>query len=79
MGCGDPDVGSAPVVRVTPEQRAVEANAKAESTTKWLEGMAPADRPAAVRTPQVAEALRGASDPTLKARIAALGLSPTKP
>jgi hypothetical protein len=75
VGCGDNEIGSAPVVKVTPEQRAKDLNATAESTVKWLEGMSPADRQAAIkRSPQVASSLKDASDPALKGRIAALGV-----
>jgi hypothetical protein len=77
-GCGS-EIGDAPVVRVTPEQRDKDLNAEAESTVKWLEGLPQADRDAAVaRTPQIASILKGASDPALKQRIEALGIK-TKP
>lgn len=75
VGCGDSGIGSAPVVKVTPEQRAKDLDARAESTVKWLEGLPPADRQAAIRrTPQIAASLKQANDPALKARIAALGV-----
>lgn len=79
VGCGADENGAAPVVKVSADQRALEANAKAESTTKWLEGMPAEKRQDAARTPQVVEALKGATDPTLKTRIAALGLPNVKP
>lgn len=74
-GCGDSEIGSAPVVKVSPEQRAKDQNAQAESTVKWLEGLSPEKRKAALaRSPQIKDKLSGATDPALKGRIAALGL-----
>jgi len=75
-GCGDSEVGAAPVVKVTPEQRAKDVNDKAESTVKWLEGIAPADRQAAIgRAPQISASLKEATDPAIQARISALGIT----
>lgn len=75
-GCAESEIGSAPVVKVTPEQRAKDMNAKAESTVKWLESLPPAERQAAIgRTPQIAASLKAVADPALKARIDALGVS----
>ncbi|HWD38533.1 MAG TPA: hypothetical protein VG944_06765 [Fimbriimonas sp.] len=75
IGCGDSGIGSAPVVSVTPEQRAKDLNSKAQKTVSWLEGL-PADqrKTALDRTPQIKEALKGATDPALKTRISALGV-----
>jgi hypothetical protein len=75
VGCGDSEIGSAPVVKVSPDQRAKDLNASAESTVKWLEGMPAAERQAAIgRSPQVASSLKEASDPALKERVRALGV-----
>lgn len=74
-GCGADEIGSAPVVKVSPEQRARDLNATAESTVTWLEGIAPAERQATLRrSPQIAASLKDASDPALKQRIDALGV-----
>jgi hypothetical protein len=74
-GCGDSEIGSAPVVKVSPEQRAKDLNATAESTVTWLEGIDPDKRQAAIeRSPQITATLKEASDPALKQRIAALGI-----
>lgn len=75
FGCGSDENGSAPVVKVTPEQRAKDLDSEAESAVTWLEGMSPVDRQSAfTKSPQIATTLKGASDPALKSRIAALGL-----
>lgn len=75
-GCGSDETGSAPVVRVSAEQRAKDVNASAEGTVKWLEGLPPAERQAALaRAPQIQASLKDATDPALKSRIAAMGLS----
>lgn len=75
VGCGDSDGVSAPVVKVSAEQRTKDLNAAAESTVKWLEGVPATDRQSAVqRSPQVAATLKGATDPALRQRIQALGI-----
>ncbi|MGV3614572.1 MAG: hypothetical protein ACO1SV_04470 [Fimbriimonas sp.] len=74
-GCGDDEAGSAPVVKVSADQRAKDLNATAEATVKWLESLPPAERQAAIgRSPQVAASLKEASDPALQERIKALGV-----
>ncbi len=74
-GCGADENGAALRTQVTPEQRAKDLNAEAEGTVKWLEGLSPADRQAALaQTPQVKASLKNVTDPALKSRIAALGL-----
>ncbi|GEM_PF-3216641 len=79
-GCGDSEIGAAPVVKVSAEQRAKDLDQQAEATIKWLEGLPPAERQGAVaRSPQVSSSLDGVSDPALRARIAALGLPNAKP
>ena len=74
-GCGKDDIGAAPVVKVSAEQRAQDINAEAEQTVTWLEGLPATDRQAALgRAPQIVSTLKEATDPALKSRIAALGL-----
>ena len=75
VGCGKSEIGDAPVVKVSAEQRAKDVNEKADATLKWLEGLSPADRQAAIaRAPQINAALKEATDPAIKARIDALGI-----
>lgn len=74
-GCGKDEIGDAPVVKVSPEQRAKDVNDEAEATVKWLESLPAADRQAALaRAPQIATTLKEATDPAIKSRIDALGL-----
>ena len=73
-GCSS-DVGSAPLVHVSAQQRALDLNNKAKSTLDWLEKMSPAERQSSIdKIPQVASALKSATDPSLKQRIDSLGI-----
>jgi hypothetical protein len=74
-GCGKDEIGDAPVVNVSAEQRAKDVNTEAEQTVTWLEGLPAADRQAAIaRAPQIKSSLKEATDPAIKTRVAALGI-----
>jgi hypothetical protein len=75
VGCGPDEAGTAREVKVSPEQRAKDVNAEAESNIQWLESLPAGQRQASVdRVPRLKASLKGVTDPALKQRIEALGI-----